>query len=940
MKQWQRSVLCALTFGCAIGAGIGCGGDDTPDSTPTSVDLPDDTIAQIDLLLAEKEARTPVQRKISSALLYEAAGRFVPPEVKDPSTVPTPLYPHDGTGRVLVDIDAPAADPAGLADRVRALGGDVVEAVAGHRVTRVWLPVARVEDLASDAAVLAVHPAYQARTDRHDPPVDRYGDKFATTSAAARIAAVQDGLVTLPIDGVHPLGATGAVNSQGDVAHGANTARAFYGVDGTGIKVGVLSDSDDFKEASIASGDLPADTVTVPGQSGRPGAGEGTAMMEIVHDVAPGAQLFFATAFTSPESFADNIRTLRFTYGCDIIVDDIIYFFESPYQDDIIASAVEDVTADGAQYFSSAGNVGNFNDGTSGTFEADFKDAGALPTLPSGYTVMNFGQKVISNRIEVGGGPITLHWADPGSLDNPQSGTDYDVFLLSADLRTVDAAATDIQDGDDLPFEFLGFNVPANERIVVVRKAGEPARAIDLTIFGGELGISTGGSVFGHNTAPNAFAVAAVDTAEAGGGQFTGGATTPVELFSSDGNRHMFYDRNGAPLGTAGNTLAHGGIIRNKPDLAAADGVATTLPSGSGLNPFFGTSAAAPHAAGIAALMKAAAPTATPTKIRNSLKAGTLDIEAAGIDVNAGRGIVMAMNAISAAGGKPAVHLGLVSVTATPGAGVSIDPGESASVSVTVSNTGGANATNVVGTLTSTTPGVTITSGTSAYPALPSGTTGANTVPFTFSVDGSVICGARLDFALSLDFTGFGTHPTVIPFSVQTGAASIMPVAFPFTGPRVAIPDNNAAGANVSFAVSGLGSIGQVTFSIDGTACNATAGSTTNGIDHTWIGDLVMTLRSPSGTTITLASRAGGTGNSGNNFCNTVLTDSAATSIQTIAIAGNPWSGSFKPATPLSTFNGENANGTWTLNVSDLASIDTGGINRVTLNIAGFSCGL
>ena len=49
-------------------------------------------------------------------------------------------------------------------------------------------------------------------------------------------------------------------------------------------------------------------------------------MMEIIHDLAPGAQLFFATAFNGSASFADNIRTLRFVYGCDIIVDDVAYF--------------------------------------------------------------------------------------------------------------------------------------------------------------------------------------------------------------------------------------------------------------------------------------------------------------------------------------------------------------------------------------------------------------------------------------------------------------------------------------------------------------------------------------------------------------------------------------------------------------------------------------
>src|SRR5262249_25104181 len=120
----------------------------------------------------------------------------------------------------------------------------------------------------------------------------------------------------------------GSVTSEGDVAHRANTARTTFGVDGTGVKVGVLSDSVDFLAASQASNDLGPVTV-LPGQAGV-GSGEGTAMLEIVHDLAPGAELFFATAFNGPASFAQNIRALR-AAGCQIIIDDVSYSNESPF---------------------------------------------------------------------------------------------------------------------------------------------------------------------------------------------------------------------------------------------------------------------------------------------------------------------------------------------------------------------------------------------------------------------------------------------------------------------------------------------------------------------------------------------------------------------------------------------------------------------------------
>jgi hypothetical protein len=100
----------------------------------------------------------------------------------------------------------------------------------------------------------------------------------------------------------------------------------------------------------------------------------------------------------------------------------------------------------------------------------------------------------------------------------------------------------------------------------------------------------------------------------------------------------------------------------------------------------------------------------------------------------------------------------------------------------------------------------------------------------------------------------------------------------------------------------------------------------------------VVKLTSPSGTTVTLMNRPGGSGNSGNNFCQTVLDDAATNLIQNIAIGGAPWTGSFKPAEPLSAFVGENATGTWTLNVSDNALIDTGGVRAFTLAISGYTC--
>src|SRR5439155_20751619 len=78
-----------------------------------------------------------------------------------------------------------------------------------------------------------------------------------------------------------------------------------------------------------ALGELGNVTI-LPGQIGS--GDEGTAMLEVIHDLAPGAQLYFATAVEGIGSFARNIRNLR-AAGCDIIVDDVPYSNETPFQD-------------------------------------------------------------------------------------------------------------------------------------------------------------------------------------------------------------------------------------------------------------------------------------------------------------------------------------------------------------------------------------------------------------------------------------------------------------------------------------------------------------------------------------------------------------------------------------------------------------------------------
>src|SRR5262249_36540420 len=154
-----------------------------------------------------------------------------------------------------------------------------------------------------------------------------------------------------------------------------------------------------------------------------------------------------------------------------------------------------------------------------------------------------------------------------------------------------------------------------------------------------------------------------------------------------------------------------------------------------------------------------------------------------------------------------------------------------------------------------------------------------------------------------------GDHPSpaVFQLSVPIGRQTTTTMHFAYAGPPVAIPDNDPVGVSVPLTVSGFsGNVAKAVFNFDGTACSTTVGSTTVGLDHSFVGDLIGTLTSPSGRTIMLFNRAGG---AGHNFCQTVFDDSAANSIQTAGGNLAPFTGTFKPAQPLAGFVGDRGAG-------------------------------
>ena len=166
----------------------------------------------------------------------------------------------------------------------------------------------------------------------------------------------------------------GVVTSQGDIAQRSDEARKKAKVDGRyrgkGIRVGVLSDSYDCATGPFApgapfstaeddrkTGDVPKDVIVLDDVSGCDGGtDEGRAMMQIVHDVAPGASGAFASAFSGQAGFANAILALKDVAGSEVIVDDVIYFAEPMFADGVIAQAANIVAKAGVPYFSSAGN--------------------------------------------------------------------------------------------------------------------------------------------------------------------------------------------------------------------------------------------------------------------------------------------------------------------------------------------------------------------------------------------------------------------------------------------------------------------------------------------------------------------------------------------------------------------------------------------------------
>ncbi len=551
--------------------------------------LSSQALSEIKAIASEKAGRSAAERKLQSSLVYlirEAAGKEAvagAPKLKS-------RVKRAADGRVSVEISAVPSDD--LKKAITAAGGEVTYESKRWKSVQAKLSPAGIKAIAARADVTRI--------------------------------------TTTPEKTVH------LITNDADLAHKADTSRPTFGVTGAGVKVGVISDSVDHYMDSQASGELPMSLTILPEKSGIPATGEGTAMLEIVHDIAPDAQLYFAAAGPGVAGFADSIIQLK-DAGCQIIVDDISYSTaEWQFQDDAIGQAVNAVVDAGVLYLSSSGNEGSKKRGTSTTWEGDYVDGGAADALLSeSGRVHSFGTNNYNQTLSGESSSFAvLQWSDPYGT----SGNDYDLYVLSADGTSIVDFSTDTQNGSGIPLETVDAVAPG-ERIVIWKDDSADDRYLRLITPQARLEVSTAGQTIGHAGTPKCVCVAASDAFEAVDvAPYTFTTSSPVEDSSSDGPHRMFYYEDGTPI-TPGDFSSTGGNNVQTPSITGGDGGNTSVP---GFAPFYGTSAAAPATAAIAALVLSKDPTLTNTELRTILETSCLDIEDAGYDNNSGYGILMA----------------------------------------------------------------------------------------------------------------------------------------------------------------------------------------------------------------------------------------------------------------------------------------------------------
>ncbi|TDO49712.1 subtilase family protein [Kribbella sp. VKM Ac-2571] len=424
----------------------------------------------------------------------------------------------------------------------------------------------------------------------------------------------------------------GPITAEGVQLHQADKAQA-KGLTGRGQKIGVISGDADHVADAIAAGELPADTRVV--QSAAYNNDEGTAMMEIIHDLAPDAKLTFASTLETNADYFEAFHLLAKS-GVTMIAEDIALDDEPAFQQGLGAATAEALAKHGIWVSSSAGNLGNRHaprvtatgtgqgaDGATGPYTG-------CPKSPDNVVQLRGSDTSYDLNLLPGAGILpTLQWSEPRAI-YPTAGqggfTDLNLYLMDSTGTKCLASSTAVQAngvGDTIE-QFEYFNTtkaPQPVKLVVDVEGTSTARKapiLDLRWRALASGVQTidPPERAGSMNPDSNYTVFATSAGAVNSSVSTDPKTAPLEAFSAAGPTQLVSTTRcpGGKPGPCRGIPGADALNFPAPNWLAADGESVSGAGGfgSGTCPtttqggcrFFGTSASAPTAAGVAALTR------------------------------------------------------------------------------------------------------------------------------------------------------------------------------------------------------------------------------------------------------------------------------------------------------------------------------------------------